>query len=41
MIGILILEERNEYPVYGRYRNLTSIESQEIKVIENSRQKMK
>lgn len=40
MIGILILEEGNEYPVYGRYHNLTSIESQEIKVIEN-RQKMK
>lgn len=30
MIGILILEEGNEYPVYGRYRNLTSIASQEI-----------
>lgn len=29
MIGILILEG-NEYPVYGRYRNLTSIASQEI-----------
>lgn len=32
MIGILIFEEGNEYPVYGRYRNLTSIESQEIKL---------
>ena len=30
MIGILILEEGNEYPVYGTYRNLTSIASQEI-----------
>lgn len=30
MIGILILEEGNEYPVYGRYQSLTSIASQEI-----------